>query len=1138
MAEGTGAHKAKLARNGRRWVVLIAAAALITAPSLVVMTIRAAPARAWDVEGCVSGDDCPGDPSGGSLGLDEGDCLWDSCGDGSQAGDPDPSDECTDTSCQDDQNPPVKQCIIIIKPDGTILCIDNQQGDPDPPPPVPIDCSDAGVCPDPITEDPIDPSTCAPDDYGTDFTFNQDNFIQDTLTSDPFPDMDPLYNDMCPPPPVPPPAPTQFGATDVAFGDSFISGEGQGPFDSNVPGGAACDVADTAWPNLAYGTGGAVGAVFGIGSNKPFENWSCSGATIDNTTNEINSAITAGSTDDNVTHNRFAGLGRDTARVQILAGGDDLNFGPALTCAYSVFRHDDNTHKMNGNQTCIPDPADPHFHDQVNALIPRLTTLYELAANIPASANGASGPTVEAISYPMFFPVGNDPRCGWDQTGITRADQVWINADALLLDNAIRRAAADAGVDFIDFSTALQGASICDNPRGMNTVSDIGGFTGHLRGAFHPNVLGHQRMLASYLRQNFFGVAGFSATTPADGTLVGDRAGDQIYVAAGGSLFPFAKQADVSNSIYSGANIILEPSNQIAAQVSTKPADGTLLKDASTGAIFAVSGGALVPLAPTQIMLPAITVPSQSLNGYPIASGDFFKVAGGDGTVYESVGGAPVPVTDWSHVGGPQPTGTLSQGQFDNMRPVPPDGTFVSATQPGTSITNNYEFAGGAPIFVSDFSHVGGQPATAPIPIDQTAIDDAGSGGAFNHIRQLPADGTFVTATDPATSTVNAYVFAGGAPIYISDWSHVGGQPTGTIAAVDQTAFDNAGSGGVYNHVRPTPPDGTYVNGQGSGGALVESYVFAGGAPIPITDWTHLGGPAAGTPPSNVNPVSVDENALDNAGSGGPYNHVRQTPADGTFLAGNADKINGIFVTAGGAPIYVSNFEDVGGARGSTSVDQTAIDDAGTGGIFNHLRAKPADGTLVESFGTGHIFVIAGGAPLEVTSLANIGSPAQTPTFVDQVALDKAGSGGFYNHLNFKPADNTLIAGNATNYFVVAGGAPIYVPYLEDIGGARGFVTVDQAAIDKAGSGGDWNHMSFQPANGTIIESFNTGKVYQVLAGVPTLDCSASQTFLYIDQFALDKAGTGGFYNHLKPLPKPAPAPCPPPPPSGDPGPL
>jgi hypothetical protein len=752
-----------------------------------------------------------------------------------------------------------------------------------------------------------------------------------------------------------------------------------------------CDVSDHAWPQLAYGTGGAVGAVFGASSSDPFENWSCTGATIDRTTVEINGAIAAGTTDDNVTHNRFAGLGTDTARVQISAGGDDLGFGPLLTCAISVLRQDDNTHKMSNGHTCIPNPADPAFQAHVNALIPRLISLYELAGNIPGSANGASGPAVEAISYPMFFPAGNNPACGWEQTHITRADQIWINQDTLLVDNAIRQAAANAQVDFIDFATALQGATICDNPRGVNTIGDV---LTHLTGAFHPNALGHQRMLASYLRQNFFGAAGFSATTPADGTLVGDRAGDAIYVAAGGTLFPFAKQAELSSSIYASTNIILEPSNQIAAQISVKPKDGTLLKDATTGAIFAVSGGALVPLAPSSIMLPAITVPTESLNGYPIASGDFFTVAGGDGTVYESVGGAPVPVTDWSHVGGPQPTGILSQGEFDNMRPVPPDGTFVSATVPGTSTTNNYEFAGGAPIFVSDFSHVGGPPAIAPVPIDQTAIDNAGSGGKFSHMSQLPADGTFVTATDPATGAVNPYVFAGGAPIFISDWSHLGGQPTGTIAAIDQTALDNAGTGGVDNHVRPTPADGTYVDGLGTGGGLVEAYVFAGGAPIPITDWTHLGGPAAGTPPAGVNPIGVDENALDNAGTGGPYNHVRQTPADNTILAGNGDKINNIFVMAGGAPIYVTNFEDIGGARASTSVDQTAINNAGTGGVFSHLRSQPADGTIVESFGTGKIYQIESGTPIQNCTAA--------PTFlyVDETTLQKAGTGAPYNNLN------------------------------------------------------------------------------------------------------------------------------------------
>jgi hypothetical protein len=94
-------------------------------------------------------------------------------------------------------------------------------------------------------------------------------------------------------------------------------------------------------------------------------------------------------------------------------------------------------------------------------------------------------------------------------------------------------------------------------------------------------------------------------------------------------------------------------------------------------------------------------------------------------------------------------------------------------------------------------------------------------------------------------------------------------------------------------------------------------------------------------------------------------------------------------------------------------------------------------------------------------------------------------------------------------------------------------VTVDETALDNAGSGGDWNHMSFRPADGTIFESFNTGSVYQVIGGVPTLDCSAAQTFLYVDQFALNAAGSGGFYNHLAPLPSPPPPPCPPPPPSG-----
>jgi hypothetical protein len=1124
-------------KAGHRWIGLFAAVLLMTGGGLMTMVVHAVPAHAWDIEQCDEGVDCIGDPGGGSVGLDNGDCLWDSCGDGSESGDPDGGDFCTDSGCPDGQNPPEKQCDITIKDDGTLVCTVTAPGPDDPPP---SDCPSDENCEDPITEQPIDPATCAPADDGTTFLFNQDNFEANSLTTDPFPDMDPLYNDLCPPPPVPPPAATQFGATDVAFGDSYISGEGAGDFGLSPSGsGTSCDVSSNAWPNVVYGDGTVASAVFATSSIEPFENWACTGATVSVVANQISAAKKAGVFDFNSSGARWAGMGRDTFRVEISAGGNDLGFSKVLKCAWHRPGNllPDNVHSTNAvGARCVPTPA--RLAPSIDALLPSLTSLYE-----SIDAGAASGPTVDVVAYPMFFPVGRTPACGSKQTGITRVDQIDINNDVLRFDAGIRMAAAAAGVNFIDFSTTLQGATVCDSPPGVNTLGDaLGNF--NPKGAGHPNILGHQLLANAYTRANFFPQAGASVAAPANGTLVGDRLGDDVYVAAGGSLFPFAKQAELSSSIYQNTNVTLEPSIQVATQLETPPADGTKLEDAATGAAFSVDtsnaeGVALIPLQSNQLMPPPVMVSDEALAGYLIGDGNFVKVAGGDGTVYQVVGGAPIAVTNWSHVGGPQPVGVVSQAQLNNLPQYPVDGTFVTTTS-GTV----YEFAGGAPIVVTDPSHVTGEPTGTLPEIDQTAIDDAGSGGAFNHIRQYPADGTFITATVINTTITNVYEFAGGAPVYVSDWSHVGGQPDGPIASIDQTALDNAGTGGAFNHVRPFPADGTYVTGMGSGGVAVSSYVFAGGAPIPITDWTHLGGPAPGTPPPGTSIVNVDETALDNAGSGGIFSHVSQYPANGTLMLGNGTNV---FVVAGGAPTFVDNFEDIGGARAATTVDQTALDQAGAGGIFNHLRFQPADGTVIESFGTGHLFVIAGGAPIRVTSLkaidpstAGLGPAPSIAAFVDQDALDKAGSGGFWNHLNFKPADNTLLAllsSNSTDltYFVVAGGAPTYVPDVEDIGGARASVFVDPAAINSAGSGGDFNHLSFQPADGTIIESFDTGHVYQVTGGVPVLDCSAAQTSLYVDQEALTKAGTGGFYQHLNPLPSPPPPPCPAPPP--DPGP-
>ncbi len=277
--------------DARRWIGLLAAVLLLTGGGLVTMTVRAMPAHAWDIEECDVGFDCPGDPSGGSLG-DTPDCLWESCGQIDDLGDPDPGDDCSEASCDDDQNPPAKQCEITIDPDGTLVCTVKAPAPDDPPP---DDCLTNGVCPNPIGEEPIDPDTCSPENDGPSLFFNQDNFTSISLPEDPFPDMDPLYNDGCPPM-TPPPAPaTQFGATDVAIGDSFISGEGAGDFQSGTPSGAGttCDVSPNAWPNIVYGTGNEAnlaGEFFGSNSTRPFENWACTGAVINQIQSQINNA--------------------------------------------------------------------------------------------------------------------------------------------------------------------------------------------------------------------------------------------------------------------------------------------------------------------------------------------------------------------------------------------------------------------------------------------------------------------------------------------------------------------------------------------------------------------------------------------------------------------------------------------------------------------------------------------------------------------------------------------------------------------------------------------------------------------------------------------------------------------------------
>jgi hypothetical protein len=119
------------------------------------------------------------------------------------------------------------------------------------------------------------------------------------------------------------------------------------------------------------------------------------------------------------------------------------------------------------------------------------------------------------------------------------------------------------------------------------------------------------------------------------------------------------------------------------------------------------------------------------------------------------------------------------------------------------------------------------------------------------------------------------------------------------------------------------------------------------------------------------------------------------------------------------------------------------------------------------------------------------------------------------------PADGTFVRGTSTGaVYRIAGGAPVYVSTWVAFGGVQPFVDVDQAAIDRAGSGGFFGHLLFFPADGTFLQGLPGGRIYRVVSGVASYVRSwdpygGVQPFTAITQQTIDLAGTAGVYSHL-----------------------
>jgi hypothetical protein len=354
--------------------------------------------------------------------------------------------------------------------------------------------------------------------------------------------------------------------------------------------------------------------------------------------------------------------------------------------------------------------------------------------------------------------------------------------------------------------------------------------------------------------------------------------------------------------------------------------------------------------------------------GNPLGEGAFIRVTGRTGT-WRIIGGAPVVVGSWQAFGGLQPYSVIEPAQFARLRAYPADGTYMSDTATRTV----YRVAGGAPLAIAA-ADVARLPGWGRVPI---VAADHYAFAHLDHMRATPLDHTQVCRVD-----VNAcYLVAGGSPMLV---------PAYAVASVPGWKAKST----------------TYVSG----------LEFSS------------------------------------------YQHLRPTPADGTFLCDGGTST--CYRTAGGAPLALSPTDNpvVPGSAAAHALTLPHWEFAN----FVHLSRYPANGTVLCPVGQTGCYVVAGRAPLPVTAAAARSVPTlSTATGVAVSPYELAHP----THLATRPVDGTALVGaQSRTVYVVRSGVATYLPPATAADLTVAPVVIDQAAVDNAGLGGAWAHLLSAPA--------------------------------------------------------------------------
>ena len=202
--------------------------------------------------------------------------------------------------------------------------------------------------------------------------------------------------------------------------------------------------------------------------------------------------------------------------------------------------------------------------------------------------------------------------------------------------------------------------------------------------------------------------------------------------------------------------------------------------------------------------------------------------------------------------------------------------------------------------------------------------------------------------------------------------------------------------------------------------------------------------------------INIDSDYVDAGGAAGGALFP-----DGTFVQVSGEPE--IYEIAGGAPLLVSNWSDVGGAQTYTVITQQQ---------FDSLNPVPANGTFLTT-DTGAVYRVAGGAPMYIADPTAFG--AISPVLIDQWDIDNVGNP--LSRMNVVPVNGTFLSTTTGLNYRVAGGAPIAVTNWKVFGGPQPSVTVDPWDLAN-----EWNPLAriiYRPAIGTTVEGLPSGAYWR-----------------------------------------------------------